>query len=245
MKMKINWQKEVKLARIWLKRNGSTLCNIAGSLGVIATGYFAWESGRHSESEQNLKTVLKENWKPIATGSGTIACIWLGHGIDQRNLAAVSAGYLAIKRSYEEYRSAVADLRPDIDQRIRHGIAKDKWDKTYPNEDELYWDEISQRYFTASPLKVEKAKYELNRLFQQTGVVTLNDLYGFLDIPKVPNGDNFGWDVGMFDAVVTMCLEDYWIDFDPEETYLIDDGDGKTIEARTLSTTHYPVPLIS
>lgn len=246
--MKFNLKYELKAASRWLKRNGSTITSIVGTIGVLATGYFSYKAhDEKSTFETNNDPleptdICKVFWKPAISASGTIACIWLGHGLDQRQLAAMTAAYIAVKKSYDEYRSVADTYGPNADKSIRADIAREHWDKNYPNEDELYWDDISQRYFTASPLAVEKAKYNINKLFQQTGVVTLNDLYGFLGIDEVEGGDVIGWDVGMFDAIVSMCLEDYWIEFEEDE-YDIDDGNGMTITAKLFSTEHYPVPL--
>lgn len=247
--MKIDLKKEVRLASRWLKKHSSAICSFVASAGVIGTGYFSYKACDEKFQiqyetdfeELTIKEMAKVFWKPILCGGLTITSIWLGHGIDQKQLAAMAAGYLALRKQYEEYRAKADTYGPHTDEAIRTDIARDHWDKTYPNEDELYWDEISQRYFTASPLQVEKAKYNINKLFQQTGVVTLNDLYGFLGIDKVAGGDVIGWDVGMFDAIVSMCLEDYWIDFEDDE-YEIDDGDN-SITAHLFATTFHPVPL--
>ena len=244
--MKFNWKTEIRLAQRWLKRNGSTVSSLAASLGVIATGYFGWKA--HDDyamcaMDPTPEEAVKIFWKPAVSATGTIACIWLGHGLDQKQIMAMTAAYAALRKSYQEYRDEIRSTNPELDKMARENIARSHWDKTYPNEDELYWDAISERYFTASPLVVEKAKYNLNKLFQQTGVVTINDFYGFLGIDKVPGGDERGWDVGMFDAVVSMCLEDYWIDFMDEEPYEIDDGEGGTVKVTAIETQFYPVPL--
>ena len=73
--------------------------------------------------------------------------------------------------------------------------------------------------------------------------MTINDVYGFLGIPKVPGGDQRGWDVCIFDAVLSMFLEDYWIYFMDEEPYEIDDGEGGTVKVTAIETQYYPVPL--
>lgn len=251
--MKFNLKNEIRFASRWLKRNGSTICSIGATVGTILTGYFAYQASDNesdilfdcafSEREySDMEVYTKIFWKPVVAGAGTIACIWLGHGIDQKQLAAMTAGYLALRKSYQEYREQVKADNPELDKTAKTNIAKENWDKTYPNEAELYWDAISNRYFTASPLQVEKAKYELNKLFAQTGTVTINDLYTFLGISKVPGGDCRGWDTNMFD-VVSSASGDYWIDF-VDETYEFDDGNGETVEVQALETDFYPMPLI-
>lgn len=241
--MKFSMKNEIRFAKRWLKRNGSMICSLAASAGVLATGYLAHEAGReYDRTVSDERSIPKIYWKPAVSASGTIACIWLGHGIDQKQLATLTAGYLALRRSYQEYRDQIRREHPELDKMARENIAREHWDKTYPNEEELYWDAISERYFTASPLTIEKAKYNLNKLFQQTGVVTINDLYGFLGIEKVPGGDERGWDVGMFDVINSMCLEDYWIDFE-DDTYEFDDGEGGIVEVKAIETQFYPIPL--
>ena len=101
--MKFNWKKEIRLAQRWLKRNGSTVSSLAESLGVIATGYFGWKA--HDDytmysMDPTLEEAVKIFWKPAVSATGTIACIWLGHGLDQKQIAAMTAAYAALRKSY-------------------------------------------------------------------------------------------------------------------------------------------------
>ena len=72
-------------------------------------------------------------------------------------------------------------------------------------EQRLFYDSFSKRYFQATISQVLQAEYHINRNMVLGAFVTLNDFYDFLGISHVEGGDVVGW-----------LLSDsmYWIDFD-------------------------------
>ena len=77
-------------------------------------------------------------------------------------------------------------------------------------EQRLFYDSFSKRYFQATISQVLQAEYHINRNMVLGAFVTLNDFYDFLGISHVEGGDVVGW--LMFDSM-------YWIDFDKSNFY--------------------------
>ena len=97
-------------------------------------------------------------------------------------------------------------------------------------EERLFYDAISERYFQATISQVLQAEYHLNRNFALGGgFITLNQFYEFLGIEPVPGGDEVGWMVS--DGL-------YWVDFDHQKT-VVDDGLNGEVECYIIDA---PLP---
>lgn len=66
-------------------------------------------------------------------------------------------------------------------------------ENTIPDEEILYFDEISGEYFYSSRSKVEKAIVELNKRLNTDGFATMNSLAKLLNIPISDNQKGLGW----------------------------------------------------
>ena len=64
---------------------------------------------------------------------------------------------------------------------------------TIPDEEILYFDEISGEYFYSSRSKVEKAIVELNRKLNTDGFATMNSFANLLNIPISDSQKGLGW----------------------------------------------------
>ena len=89
-----------------------------------------------------------------------------------------------------------------------------------PEEEKLLiYDDYGKRYFRIEPTKYQDALYQLNRMYNFTGEMTLNNFYEFFDLDPIPGGDILGWS----------ALKDYeccgisWIDVRLEKMDMIDD----------------------
>ena len=81
-------------------------------------------------------------------------------------------------------------------------------------EERLFYDSFSERYFTSTIGKVLQAEYHLNRNFALNGGgIALNHFYDLLGIADIPEGNTIGWFVND---------EMYWIDFDHSKAILED-----------------------
>ena len=99
-------------------------------------------------------------------------------------------------------------------------------------EERLFYDAISDRYFQATISQVLQAEYHLNRNFALSGgFITLNQFYEFLGVSKVRGGDEVGWMVS--DGL-------YWVDFDHQKT-VVDDGLNGEVECYIIDAPFPPV----
>lgn len=177
------------------------------------------------------REAVQASWKyyipAVAVGGTTIACIFGVHGLDKRQQAALLSTYTLLHSTYKSYQNQVKELYGEeahenilknamIEQSKDVCITADNLltttclDFEDADEDEyLFYDMYSNRYFTTAISRVLQAEYHLNRNFTISGMVSVNNFYDFLGIEKMPEGNSLGWCCDCSDA------EGYlWIDFD-------------------------------
>lgn len=122
--------KLTKTCARFLRKHGGTILAVAASVGVVAT---AIETGRASTKaqkiiEKNMIAIDCENygescytakqkvldcWKAyvpaVILGGGTIACILGSNALNKKQLASMTAAYMALGKTYQEYRRQVAE----------------------------------------------------------------------------------------------------------------------------------------
>ena len=109
------------------------------------------------------------------------------------------------ERALVRYKSKVKELLgPEKEKEIVTSIAKDQVAATpapansviVTGEDEpLFFDSFSQRYFKSSISKIKAAQNELNKRMLVDVIVSLNDFYDEIDVPHLKYGDDIGWNV--------------------------------------------------
>ena len=206
----------------FLRKHGGTILAVAASVGVALT---MWETGKatvkattlvamNKDERMTKKEVVQDCWKfyiPAAVlGGGTIACILGSNALNKKQIASLTAAYMALGKTYQEYRRQVAEqigneAETDILQKVKA--------KETPAENSaeklLCYDPIGKRYFHATEAELLTAFYEANRDFNTNGYIALNDVYGYLNLDFIPELDGRGWSV---DYMAEMW-ENYWIDF--------------------------------
>ena len=126
--------KLTKTCAKFLRKHGGTILAVAASVGVVAT---AIETGRATTKAHHILEVDKELtkfnenefgvtekpptkkqivlmcWKayvPAAIlGGGTIACILGSNALNKKQIASLTAAYMALGKTYQEYRRQVAE----------------------------------------------------------------------------------------------------------------------------------------
>jgi len=225
--------KLTKTCARFLRKHGGTILAVAASVGVVAT---AIETGRASTKaqkiiEKNMIAIDCENygescytakqkvldcWKAyvpaVILGGGTIACILGSNALNKKQLASMTAAYMALGKTYQEYRRQVAerwgtDAEKDV-WKDAQSVTKEPT-SDMKTEKLLCYEPISKRYFHATEAELTDAFYTINRSFAVDGEVSLNDFYSCLGLEYLPNGDTTGWSADY----LANEWEYYWIDF--------------------------------
>lgn len=169
----------------------------------------------------------------VATGVATIGCIFGANVLNRRQQASITSAYALVSRSYTDYKRKVKELYgEEAHKKVMESLADEKVDKDHTivsqcimgdscldfedadEEDHLFYDSFSGRYFTSTISKVLQAEYHLNRNFALNGGgISLNHFYDLLGIDDIPEGNVIGWFVND---------EMYWIDFDHSKAILED-----------------------
>ncbi len=225
--------KLTKTCAKFLRRHGGTILAVLASAGVVATAVETSKAtikaqklidmnivsancGDDSEPAYTPMQKVKDCWKfylPAAIlGGGTIACILGSNALNKKQIASLTAAYMALGKTYQEYRRMTVDrYGADVDKDILADVHTSKEDfvKMTSEEKLLCYDPLSKRYFHATEAELLTAFYEVNHDFSTNGYIALNDFYGYLNLDFVPELNGYGWSV---DYLADMW-ENYWIDF--------------------------------
>ena len=221
----------------FIKRNAPTILTWVGGVGVVATAVMAvkatpkalrlLDKAKEEKGEDLSKLEVIKVAGPVyipALGVciSTIACIFGANILNQQSQASLISAYGLLDNSYKLYKDKVLDLYgQDADMHIKSEISKDLYEKAeiIGDDNELFFDFYSMRYFESTFEEVNKAKYEINHKLATENYCTINDWYSYLGIPPIEGGDKIGWSSGLlFD-----CYWQSWLDID-EEKAVMDDG---------------------
>lgn len=142
----------------------------------------------------------------FAVGS---ACIIGSYKISTARLSALTTAYGIAETKLVEYQKKVIDtIGEEKEQEIRKAITKDHMDKEEEehglSEDikkdlvdgtQLWFDDVSKRYFRATLQELYDAKEHVN-VCLQSGPVSLNEFYCVLGIDEVEALDIYEWPEG-------------------------------------------------
>lgn len=225
----------MKFASRFLKKNGGTILAIGASVGVVLT---AIETGKASikaekliemnsaepayTTKKKVQDCLKFYLPAAALGAGTIACILGSNALNKKQIASLTAAYMALGKTYQEYRRQVAEhVGAEQEQEILKDAHTDDEDfvKMKSEEKLLCYEPISKRYFHATEAELLTAFYEVNHDFTINGYIALNELYGYLNLDFVPELNDRGWSIDYLGAM----WDNYWIDFIYQKQHT-DDG---------------------
>lgn len=129
-------------ARLFVKRNASTILTGLGGIGVLATTITAVKATpkalRLIEEAEIKKGEKLTKWEKtrvaavtyiptIGIGVATVACIFGAHILNQRQQAALMSAYALLDQSYKDYRRKARELYgEETDQEIMNAIAIEK-----------------------------------------------------------------------------------------------------------------------
>lgn len=183
--------------------------------------------------------VVKIAWKPyipaMISGISTITCIFGAHYLSTKSQASLISAYALLDNSYKEYRHNTKKSCPEESPIFEHEIIKSKFnnDIEIGEDEELFYDYQSMRYFSSTFDKVKEAESKLNEKLSTDGFACLNDFYDILGIEHVPYGYQLGWSTVKSDETYGKPALDF--DYDVAE---IAEG----LEANII-TINYPSSL--
>lgn len=217
----------MKSASRFLKKNGGTILAIGASVGVVLT---AIETGKASikaekliemnsaEPAYTMKEKVQDCWKfylpAAALGTGTIICILGSNALNKKQIASLTAGYMALGKAYQEYRQKVIEnFGIEKEAEIHDQIKEEKLPEVREKMEEeklLCYEPISKRYFHATEIELTDAFYNANRYFALNGELSMNDFTSYLPgLDFTPEGDTLGWCAEYLANELEYC----WIDF--------------------------------
>lgn len=180
--------KLTKTCARFLRKNGGTLLAIGASMGVVLT---AIETGKATIKAEKLMELNKDIpeydtrqkvldcWHfyiPAAVvGAGTIGCIVGANMLSRKEIARLSAAYMALGKTYQEYRRQVAErIGREEEQQLHASVAEEvKRDKD-GDVIRLFYEPATKRYFHATMADVTQASYWFNRELMTEGCVSVN-----------------------------------------------------------------------
>lgn len=212
--------KLTKTCARFLRKHGGTILAVAASVGVGLTAYETHKAAvkattlvvMNNDEPMTKKEVVQECWKfyiPAAIlGGGTIACILGSNTLNKKQIASLTAAYMALGKSYQEYRRQVAErIGSEAEADI---LEKSKVEESAEEDKQLLcYEPFSNRYFHATEAELYDAFYQMNRDFSLNGEVSINNLYSYLGLDYLPEKDDVGW---CSDYMINEW-EYFWIDF--------------------------------
>lgn len=212
--------KLTKTCAKFLRKHGGTILAVAASVGVGLTAYETHKAAvkattlvvMNKAEPMSKKEVVQECWKfyiPAAVlGGGTIACILGSNALNKKQIASLTAAYMALGKSYQQYRRQVAER---IGSEAEADILEKSKVEELAEEDKklLCYEPFSNRYFHATEAELYDAFYQMNRDFSLNGKVSINNLYSYLGLDYLPEKDDMGW---CSDYMINEW-EYFWIDF--------------------------------
>ena len=219
--------------------NSSTILSYLGAAGVVTTAIMTAKAtpkalyllgvqedlkeekyGKPLTKFERFLAVVPAYFPTMLMGGATMACIIGSNQISKNREAMLISAYSYLNVSYNEYKDKVKELfGDDKEKEVRAAIAKDHYIHTKnDNADITIYDEYGKRYFQISKDKYKDILYDINRMYNFTGEMTLNNFYEFFDLEPIPGGDILGWSV-MKDLE---CCGISWIDVKLEPLEMVD-----------------------
>lgn len=201
---------------------------------------------RHPERDitamDKLRVAVPLYLPMVLSGAATITCILGSAAISRQMQISLASAYAMVDRNFRLYTDAVKELYgQDVhDEIVNHIVVErakevhitavsmfktcDLSMETSNPEYILFYDDYSNRFFESTIEQVQSAEYHLNRNYILRGYAMLNELYSFLGLSPIPEGDGLSW--------VPEDESEYWIDFNHRK---IEDKD------RTIYAIEMPV----
>lgn len=180
---------------------------------------------------ERLQVYTKRYLPAVLVGMATVTCMASATILSQKSQASIAGAYALVSDSFKRYRKSAKNVfGEDADEKIIDDVEAHmtECERKYisaPNfmgstsleqsdeEERLFLDVYSNRYFYSTLSRVIEAEYHTNRNLVLGAEVSLNDFYDFLGIDKISGGD----------LLWSICDDYFWIDFD-NQLETLEDG---------------------
>lgn len=208
-----------KLQKLFYNK-GQIIFSSLAIIGVAATMISSIIATHTAEKKFSNDMTVKEKIKeiipiyifPASIAFATIGCILGSCAIGRKHELAITNSYIVLSETYRAYKEKVKELNGE--RANSNAIAKIVSDNKYNiieleprdysflknEEDILFFDEFSGRFFETKPSIVLQAERDFVLYVQQTGIANINDFYSFLGLPPIPgdgyldyNPDDISW----------------------------------------------------
>lgn len=141
---------------------------------------------------------------PVLIGAASIGCVFGSLSVSQRRIAALSAAYSISESALKDLDKQMEKILGDKKVRqVKDAATKEKLQSSGPVNDNqviitgdgnvLCKDMYSGRYFMSNADKIGKAINWASQEARTAMYVSLNEFYDQLNIPRIPLGDDLGW----------------------------------------------------
>lgn len=208
-----------------------TVLTIVGAGSTIAAVIFAAKEGPRFEKalqEKEMKPVEKvmTGAKIFAPAIGcavlSVACGVGAHCLDLKTQASLTGAYVAGQQLYKKYRMKNEEINgQEADEKVRMAMEEEKLPPSVrdSNGEKVYVVHIEGleeggHCDTVSMTKADilTAMLRANRILDQIGMLTLNEMRGLFDLPSVDGGEEVGWSVDMLCDWWQSCQLDWAIE---------------------------------
>lgn len=206
-----------------------------GAAGVLTTAYLTGKASikasdllysANVDAKINDDDLTKKDqflliWKlflPAASSATvTISAIILANRIGTRRAAALAVAYTAAERGFQEYRDKVTEtIGKKKETEIRDAVAQDQVTRAGIHSnmviigtgDCIFVDARTMRPFMSTMQDVKKAINDVNYKINSSVYASVNDWYDKVGLPRVPDGDDFGWSNTLLDPHITTTITD-------------------------------------
>lgn len=179
-----------------------------------------------------FKEVFAMSWRaylPAAiTGCTSIACVIGGVSTSLRRTAAMATVAKVAETTLKEYsKKVVEEIGEEKEKEIKEEARKSAVEKVEAeskqtfrsHETRLYCDGYLNKPFYATPVELEHAIGELNRIKNDSSYFSLNDFYSMFHEESCPIGEDLGWSDS--DDVITYNILDSTITYDGRPALIV------------------------
>lgn len=215
-----------------------TAIGVTGTLATAYfTGKASYEAAKVIETERSNRLLHEEEergplepkdifdltWKlyipAVGTAAATIACIVAANRVGTRRAAALASAYTLLDRAFDEYKDKVIEkIGATKERAFKDEIAQDHISRNPPddkqiiivgNDDVLFREGLSGRYFMSTIQKVMAAQNQINSDVINHDYASLTDFYFLLKLPKTEMSDELGWNnEKLMDIVISPAMSE-------------------------------------